>query len=150
MKLEFKHLAAYLPYSLRGKMVMKSGKLSAGMDISLDMIRDSGIANTNGRTDIFIIKPILRPLSDLNRFIEHNGEMFVPLEELQDWQELYMDKNRELCEKEDGSHKVWVLETTLSYKSVSLLLEWHFDVFKLIENNLAIDINILKTEHKNN
>lgn len=67
-------------------------------------------------------KPILRHLSDLKSFNTSN--------ELSQREEAYIMKNK-TCH--------W-----LSYHSMQVLLKNHFDVFGLIESNLAVDINTLK------
>lgn len=86
MKLELKHLAPYLPYGLKVKLLRKEyeGLYSEfsfrpyldyplGIKINNDTIYAAMLSE---------IKPILRPLSDLTKEIEHNGEKFVPMFEL--------------------------------------------------------------------
>jgi len=85
MKLELKHLAPYLPYGLKAVCEGLSGEKTFHIyTIEHDTITSSGVGlNTalkNGFT--FSVKPILRPLSDLTKEIEHNGEKFIPLLEL--------------------------------------------------------------------
>lgn len=74
------------------------------------------------------IKLILRPLSDLTKEITHNGETFVPYEKLN---LCYSDVCNFLNED------LWIGQWW-DYEKVCKLLEWHFDTFGLIENNLAI------------
>jgi predicted nucleic acid-binding protein len=122
-------------------------------------------------------KPILRPLSDLTKEIEVNGEKFVPLEKL------YPDKHVLFNSKRDkkdilfietkteagasadykllidnqwrfkfstlksgyvGNFFVFNQYVINNYSLYQKLLEWHFDIYGLIENGLAIDINTLK------
>mgnify|MGYP003609910729 CR=1 FL=1 len=137
MKLEIKHLAGYLPYGLicksnRGKYYI--------MDIYSNM-RGSGIE----KREISAVlneemKPILRPLSDLTKEIEHNGEKFVfsdiyfsnsKIEKLQD---------KSLCLFENPLNEI-------DYNSVQTLIKYHFDIFGLIEKGLAIDINTLSVQN---
>lgn len=79
MELELKHLAAYLPYSLKiqgqthGEIQEMTGLNSGVVMVNHD---------TKGWADFFDIKLILRPWSDLTKEIEHNGEKFTPLMEL--------------------------------------------------------------------
>lgn len=195
MKLELKHIAPYLPYGL---------KIFTDYD---------GIQEINGMPDLFHasyycektdagdephieqIKPILRPLSDLTKEIEVNGEKFVPMIKL-----LYLyetnffheeellkciifdidsiisceHKKYELLRREDFivTFKVETsnmgtlvysftydpkirrfayrdetnsrpLGVAFQYDLFQLLFEWHFDVFGLIEQGLAIDLNTL-------
>ena len=124
-KLELKHLAGYLPYGL----VTNYGKLI-------------GIRNWVGwcgtfKTDfgennipISVIKPILRPLSDLTKEIEVNGEKFVPQKKLTHLDLEWLINSNDL-----------ILKT--NYEDVLKLLEWHFDIHGLIEQGLAIDKNTL-------
>ena len=73
-------------------------------------------------------KPILRPLSQLTQEIEHNGESFIP-----------MDVLYELFRKTD---LFYFDKTNLfrnPYEIIEKLIEWHFDVFGLINDGLAIE-----------
>ena len=73
-KLELKHLATYLPYGL--KIKLPYGILTLGNHPNVH--KDDQLINY-GSVIIDQLKPILRPLSDLTKEIEHNGERFVPL-----------------------------------------------------------------------
>ena len=191
MELEFKHIAPYLPYGLNWFCLDKdsreieelplvsinlaSEELSiGGMDITIDEL-----PYPNGLT----IKPILRPISDLTKEIEVNGEKFVPIialyrlsneynynnkldyEFIDSWgagKILKVFSNREKDEYtefiySDGSFRKDARCSKGSYffgmdlphsvkyncriynqdKLQQKLLEWHFDVFGLIENGLA-------------
>ena len=83
-------------------------------------------------------KPIIRPLSDLTKQIEHNGEEFVPIQEI---------FNHTLCyaEMQNGLYESFVVFgiTQKPFWMVEKLIEWHFDIAGLIENGEAIDINRL-------
>ncbi len=70
------------------------------------------------------IIPILHKLSDLTKVIEHNGEKFVPRNKFY------------------GNPLDYKIREN-SYDVVQKLIEWHFDVYNLIDKNLAIDINTL-------
>lgn len=67
MKIELHYLAPYLPFKLQ--MMRENGK-----------IYPLTVATLGYR--LLDKKPILRPLSDLTKEIEHDGEIFVPLEKL--------------------------------------------------------------------
>ena len=131
MELELKHLAPYLPYGLKcidGELIGISNHIGW-----------SGIFKAiHGSNHIPIcgIKPILRPLSDLTKEIEVNGEKFVPIEYFEDkYYTLDLHKQcHRLLENED-----WIYQT--NFMLINYLLKWHFDIFGLIENNLAININ---------
>lgn len=130
MELELKHLAPYLPYNLKG--ISSSGTI----------FLLSTFSNMKGRgiecrsIDMWMsnrFKPLLRPLSDLTRQIEHNGQKFVPHEKLH---LSFSDVTNFLSED------LWIGQWW-DYEKVTKLLEWHFDIYGLIESGLAIDINTL-------
>jgi hypothetical protein len=139
MKLELKHILPYLDSGL--KAVDNQGEPDD------NIINITGFSNTNGEIEFFDqygnfdiklsdIKPILRPLSDLTKEIEINGEKFVPIEKVQDWNtSIDFAKEFEALLEDER----WL--STTSYLLVELLFEWHFDVFGLIEKGLAIDFN---------
>lgn len=113
-------------------------------------------------------KPILRPLSDLTKEIEHNGEKFVPIVALAKMikskltiagsyivdeslapncarcQDHYFWFNGDsflysiLTDKKE--HKLIVLNQR---QLLSKLVEWHFDIAGLIEKQEAIDYHTL-------
>lgn len=90
-------------------------------------------------------KLILRPLSDLTKEIEHNGEKFVPVEFL----------NSELITIdyfEDTDHYEYLMSwinsvdkshhiNFLPFGLIQKLLEWHFDIFNLREKDCCIYYN---------
>ena len=129
MKLELKHLVGYLPY---------------GLEVMIDLGCSSTIANIskNGFDSDFLyalsenkVKIIgLRPLSDLTKEIEVNGEKFVPQNKLSHLDLKWLITSDNLIMK-------------TNYEDVLKLLEWHFDIYGLIENNLAIDINTLNNDN---
>jgi len=137
MKLEIKHLAPYLPYGLKIEPYQKV--LSCGY-----LTKDELDISTFEDKNIEDIKPILRPLSDLTKEIEHNGERFVPNE--------YFYKNWFIKIREDGHFSRDNGDGTcegFSYKSapydlIEHLFEFHFDVFGLIDSGLAIDLNTIQ------
>lgn len=96
------------------------------------------------------IIPILRPVSDLDKEIEFNGEKFTPIEKLA---ELFL-----LPESVTYLLKETILSLSNLYFTKDLtdclnfntlinihyqLCEWYFDHQDLIKKNLAIDINTL-------
>jgi hypothetical protein len=99
--------------------------------------------------------PILRPLSDLTREIEVNGEKFVPIVELarikhptfgmrnKFWYEDYPNyctvcdytaMNIQVFKEDTGYNKFYIIQK---------LYQWHFDIFGLIQRGDAIDLNTL-------
>lgn len=135
--LELRHLSPYLPYKLK---VVEDGKIKV-------MNAYSGHSTYWVGLELVIkqkgnIKPILRPLTDLTKEIEINGEKFVPTEWLEE--KYYTLDLHDQCLRlleEDGEN--WINQC--DYMLVEHLLEWHFDIFSLIPNELAIDINTTKT-----
>lgn len=145
MKLKLKHLAPYLPYKLKYKW-------------SDGQIKDRFIIDTDKpNKDLYRVKPILRPLSDLNKQLIINNEYITPIEELRKilpplkWigetkqidLRMYKDIDGLYFDTEDYSQEFEVL---IFFKIQNKLFELHFDVFGLIEQGLAIDINTLPTE----
>lgn len=121
MKLEQK-IIPYLPYGLRFEGKRKDWALfESGIKILCPVDLD-------GRWEI--IKPILRPLSDLTKEIEVNGEKFVPQDKMKHLDLEWLINSDNLIMK-------------TNYEDVLKLLEWHFDIFELIKDKLAIDINTL-------
>jgi hypothetical protein len=129
-KLELKHLAPYLPYNLKGMICDNTQATLCGMNsFNLGMYKPFKIIYGIESWDVKEFKPILRPLSDLEldkyNFIYENETDYGSINA---W--LYLDTESKLKEK-------------YSYEFWHLLFENHFDVFGLIEKNLAVDINTL-------
>jgi hypothetical protein len=88
MELEIKHLATYLPYGLKLQYVVREKVEKTGIIKSISHNEDEthptrvSISAMYNEEHIWMFKPILRPLSDLTKEIEYNGEKFVPLFEL--------------------------------------------------------------------
>ena len=130
MKLELKHLAPYLPYGLKIRCFRKGEKLFLEDIILTGEILDYILSEDANRYNYH--KPILRPLSDLTKEIEHNGEKFVPMEYILSMtSKSFKDSPRQerLTEAVVNDLKFG----NLQYKYVQKLFEWHFDVFSLLE-----------------
>jgi len=164
-KLELKHIAPYLLYGLKVKF--DDDYFATIVGLELDRIRLISDYNDYGSCDLSGCgKLILRPLSDLTKEIEVNGEKFVPsnilLTEFKIADDISKFKSTKwnlgfekgyLCmfylvpsTEEDLRNDGWMqlkFLTPLRYDIYNKLLEWHFDVFGLIESKLAIDINTL-------
>ena len=127
-KLNIEHLAAYLPYGVS----LTNGNESVEMTVF--NIHDCLISND--------FKPLLHPL-DLTTEIEHNGEKFVPLERLRELfggrpisfdGMCFYTRVEESCVRRQQD----VVPLHFSqYDAFQKLLEWHFDIFGLIEHGLA-------------
>lgn|SRR3990167_1122314 len=88
-KIELKHLSPYLPYGLNCKSQGFESEIYKTTGISkeyvdLIWIYLENVKNQASQYSAVIedVYPILRPLSDLTKEIEHNGEKFVPLKKL--------------------------------------------------------------------
>ena len=90
--------------------------------------------------------PICRPLSDLTKEIEHKGDKFVPIDELNNiiddesigFNDHYID-----YENPDNTGQIdWLNEPFIV---VMWLIEHYFDIYGLIDKGEAIDVNSLDT-----
>lgn len=165
MKLEAKHFIGYLNHGLK-----LYNHNNPKIEISvIGFEKDSLliIKNDNKHYSAFgAFKPILRPLSDLTKEIEVNGEKFIPLIELASIGS-YSLKNRWIIDErnlkakhESGGEFYFASDKSFIYKEsdkwkdfgvacnqfdlFQKLNEWHIDFNGLIENGSAIDINTLK------
>lgn len=169
-QLTIEHLAPYLPYGL--KVSVNNTEYKMTCDDNIYHVTLSIIDTIEG-----LAKPILGPLSDLTKEIEHNGERFVPIEKLLHiaQENLYGYKIDSLFKiisgesfstedswafiqhSERGRNAIFYRQTNqfrwfeymvdgdiIRIDELALfqkLFEWHFDVYRLIPDNLAIDIN---------
>ena len=148
MKIELKHLAPYLPYGVH--LMNEYGNWHHKTTDTYWNIKD-----------ILNYKPILRPLSDLVKNIEINGDNFIPLFHFAKMQiaddeldRLYIETDNKTffnCMYHTGSEDDDLVVYFDSYnilltpyERITELLKMHFDVFGLIDKGLAIDINTLK------
>ena len=138
MKLEAKHLSAYLPYRLNMKRngfigILKQIKLPD--EESLNEIYEFQVSCSNwweNADDRNHYKPILRPLSDLkdDSFIDINNQ-YTNTPNWDYYKEDWIASGKNLS------------DTIIEYCVMQWLIKNHFDVFGLIEAELAIDINTL-------
>lgn len=119
-------LAPYLPYKLKVDYLGKTVTMNAGPGSSKNWI---GITALIQRKDK--CKPILRPLSDLNRPCLENGE--IPILKLE---EMF----GHTLETVESKHLIQPI-TCEPYILIRQLTEWHFDVFGLIRSGDAISFN---------
>lgn len=127
MKLETKYLAPYLPY----KIIMQCGTIGRRI-LTHDYWDDNKVClETVLKSDN--IKPILRPLSDLTKEIDIDEPNVL----FRDWIESEFDINIILFTRQFDIDM-------LPYNVIEYLLEWHFDIFGLIEKGLAIDKNTIE------
>ena len=122
-----------LPYGLKIKDSFSTPKLTGIMDNEYhfgDYLSIDGIEE---------VKPILRPLSDLTKPIEHKGKTFVPIEVL-DGKNSGIVGGHELAQMLfEADYTIW----DIKYATLQKLLEWKFDIADLISKGEAIDVNTL-------
>jgi hypothetical protein len=133
-------LVPYLPYKLQ----VKSIDIFENDPIFEMTIKEGG--RRNATIDWVLrerenFRPILRPLSDIDKEIELNGNKFIPLEVLNN---MLFTKHSKL-EHCKGS---LLFSTNISgfnllsmNEKIQKLYEWHFDVNGLINDGLAISIH---------
>ncbi len=134
MQLEIKHLAPYLPFGVKVRVLREDNEYDIfGLTPSQLTLFASNYH--------FEFKPILRPISDLNKQVEIEGKLITPIEMvlpyvadippflLEDERERLMLRLR--LGMIDG----------IFYAQIQRLLQMHFDIFGLIKEELALDIN---------
>ncbi|TDS14757.1 hypothetical protein [Sphingobacterium paludis] len=142
-KLTLEHISPYLAYGLRvlrpdGKTVLQVEGTANGLLILMEPNQSS---NTYG--DFLGNKPILRPLSDLTKEIEHNGEIKTKIEFLVLETDTYCDAYQEWLESFlDNPEQSRIVQAP--YEVFNELVKEHFDVFGLIAAGLAVDMNTLE------
>lgn len=122
MKLELKHLAPYLPYGLKIYCTDVIEEMRTLNSCSLNI---KGRSNIYGMfADIDEVKPILRPMSDLENHPHIFSYGIFPS-----------------CVEDIIRNKSEFDLYNTPYDIYIILIENHFDVFGLIPAGLAIDIN---------
>ena len=148
MKLELKHLAPYCVYGLKGK-------LFSNIDVVTGLDFENNIIETLNSDNCLIedFKPILRPLSDLGKLGNEN----IPINEHTinmllgggTYGSVYFEHYKgDLAfevEANDMQHydSVKSVDFYLVEKVRNELLKANYDIFGLIPQGLAIDINTL-------
>ena len=152
-KLTLEQLSVYSPYGL--KLLSNKNEIAvlAGMH---DWLIFADTSDTEREYYYDEVKLILRPLSDLTKEIEHNGEKFVPIIELFkiEWpnhaKAYFWDWDFEIVQNwVKVSNTGTAKSTTVNLQQISKnefwliqkLLSWHFDVFGLIDKGLAVSIH---------
>lgn len=91
--------------------------------------------------NLIVSYPILYPLSDITKEIQHHGKKFIPLSEI-------IEDDRCNSDVQHLSQMILNLDVKdlcLNYPFwvVQKLVEWHFDVAGLIKKRQAVNINTL-------
>lgn len=145
MKLELKHLAPYLPYGISIEVSEYNNKYitdSWGLKCQSDYLVSEYNRGVRKGLTLTQVKPILRPLSDLTKEIEHKGEKFVPFDRYSD---IFGSNDDVLFENmnNENNEMHYSVCKELPHYVFDWLVSFHFDVFGLIDAGLAIDINTL-------
>lgn len=149
MRLETKHLSAYLPYGV--KVVIKDTVVELWM---LCATSAQTRPSVHGYTycQFKDLKPILRPLSYLTKDIECNGKIISPYREVNKILNggIFTPHFNNIEFNEYGSLRIDFGDHDSGYSInletipvINYLLSLHFDIFGLIDAGLAIDINTL-------
>jgi hypothetical protein len=149
MNLELKHLAPYLPHSLKGIF-----KISDVMDASQyrkDEEREKELHEDNLKFFMLYCKPILRPISDLSTrygedvINEHSINML--LGKNNNYGEITVSQWKDNFDIEIELGYDAPSTKSIDFKIMMTIMEelylGHFDVFGLIPAGLAIDINTI-------
>lgn len=144
MELEKKHVLAYLDGGLKVEYKGKA-KIILGIKYFTPWSNQTSVCISKDTwTYLYEVKPILRPLSDLTKEIEHNGEKFVPIERINADGNVLVEcgvngygKDYLWLRYADGDDSIYFSD----FENIrQQLLEWKFDIFELIPNNLAVPV----------
>ena len=143
--IELKHLTPYLPYALKYIVQSEIICLLDGYECyEKGSIQEMDLKSLAINEDDYLIKPILRPLSDLSKQIEYNGDMFTPIGKIRFDVDsrIYFNRGQLYIPGDIESYEIYLEDIRIVY---DLLFEWHFDVFGLIEKGFAVDINTIES-----
>ena len=137
MKLEIKYLASYLPYGLNIKDV-KHGSVFEALHFITTPHQDFSLfkGNFDQLTNDKYLKPVLFPLSSLTKEITINGETFVPIYKIYEFEQWDTDELYEIIN--NGTIEgIYNDLNLIPYSHAEKLFEWKIDVFGLIDAGLA-------------
>ncbi|KQC33998.1 hypothetical protein AAU57_12150 [Nonlabens sp. YIK11] len=146
MQLELKHLAPYLPYGLKAQASLElyNENQKETFDVRA-LSKHRVIMRDEWEFDYEDVKPILRPISDLNKGIDNKAYCSIyPLNKYWHYHN-YSKSSTGYFQFGHGyeSHEILIEDKTVPYEVFEKLFEWHFDVFCLIDAGLAVNINDL-------
>jgi len=143
-KLKLEHLAPYLPYGLKAKGFWGVRTINSLCKEKENYYWVEFDEKEKRKEQVWTIQPILRPLSDLTKEIPMKDGLgeWKPKEVLRD---IIMKKGKY------SSYDIsWIDTITpsklelLSFWLNNQLIEWHFDVFGLLDKGLAVNYNDVK------
>ena len=146
MSIKPEYLIPYLPYSLKVIMEGKKTNVAWMSTKNIAVIIPDGIGEYKKIAWKYAhhnIKPILRPLSDLSKEINDTGLTIVfgaVSGGFHSAEPDYKPRLQASCLNIEQNIKT----NNVSWGLMKQLLRLHFDVFGLIEKDLAVDINTLK------
>lgn len=135
-QITIEELSAYLPYKIQGTTSFLP--ITIFIVDSVNSTRIKGYTKKGNNVPIACnykeFKPFLRPLSQLNTEIEVNGEKFVPSQdELLCKYEISTVRGFDFFDGMGGNENIF----DLPYCAIQYLLSLHFDIFGLLDKNLA-------------
>lgn len=148
-KIPIEKLSPYLPFKLKVKTI----GLFEGDPV---FIMTTDTAKTNDAPIQWVldednIKPILHPLSDLPKVMSKLRDLFFKTSELKDgsasltetlvYEDGFKIKIEDYHYRGDSVHVYY--KYISDFEIYQKLLEWHFDIYGLIPEGLAIDVNTL-------
>lgn len=133
-KLTLEHLAPYLPYGLKFSHFDDEREIKSICEFAAITSEEITITNSMHEYSMLIedCNPNLRPLSDLHKPIQDNGNWTIPAN--------YLYRQFDVTDMEFNGN---IIDPKHGYDVYVFLISHHFDVFNLIEQGLAIDINTL-------
>jgi hypothetical protein len=148
-EITLKELAAYLPYGLKAEILdYKKDYVGKQFDSIVGLHQWSRCGKlwsvqTEGgaKPDIKEIKPILRPIADVENDIIQNGKTVNVLDIMNGfWGVEWLGATEEFELPEAYGRNNILSAEDLPYDLFQVLLSYHFDVFGLIPDNLAIPV----------
>ena len=139
------HLTPYLPYKLRclitdeKRQVIDTLQAVYNNAVKCECTFFNVIESQKG---FDVVKPILRPLSDIHCDILIDGKKIVPSEEISELK--WVDFHSGHYMQDKNGYKFDVI--CLPYFVVNKLLKYHFDINDLIGKGLAVSIHNV-TQH---
>jgi len=137
MELEVKHLAPYLPYSLKLQYIVREKVISTGIMQSISQNNSEThptrvSINYQGEEHIWMYKPMLRRKTHLHTL---QSEILIR------WGGGLSDRAKAQWLKEVTEDMIYASFNSLRYDFVELMLENHIDVFGLIDAGLATEMS---------
>ena len=144
MKLEPKYLAPYLPYALKCRWNNSDSKELVGLQYGNESVNNALWTWKDGNKYytgyLYQCKPILFSLSSLTKEITVNGETFVPIDfinkNIRKVVDIYLVVGEINIDIETDNYSQ-IINLIDGYEIMQKLIEWKFDVFRLIELGLA-------------